>query len=98
IGTAPGAPVKITSDCGKCWRDVVVPESLGCDHMSITPLPDGRLAAFFRSRWADHIWFSQSSDQGESWSAPVPTTLPNNNSSIQATPLDNGVLAPVVTN
>ncbi|WIK10424.1 exo-alpha-sialidase [Klebsiella pneumoniae] len=88
----------ISSDCGKSWRDVAVPESLGCVHMSITPLPDGRLAAFFRSRWADHIWFSQSSDQGESWSAPVPTTLPNNNSSIQATPLDNGELALVFNN
>lgn len=86
MGNNDVSAVKISSDCGKSWRDVAVPESLGCVHMSITPLPDGRLAAFFRSRWADHIWFSQSSDQGESWSAPVPTTLPNNNSSIQATP------------
>ncbi|MCQ4062102.1 glycosyl hydrolase, partial [Klebsiella pneumoniae] len=72
VGNNDVSAVKISSDCGKSWRDVAVPESLGCVHMSITPLPDGRLAAFFRSRWADHIWFSQSSDQGESWSAPVP--------------------------
>ena len=98
VGNNDVSAVKISSDCGKSWRDVAVPESLGCVHMSITPLPDGRLAAFFRSRWADHIWFSQSSDQGESWSAPVPTTLPNNNSSIQATPLDNGELALVFNN
>ena len=56
------------------------------------------MAAFFRSRWADHIWFSHSSDQGESWSAPAPTTLPNNNSSIQATTLDNGELVLVFNN
>ncbi|HHN8522428.1 TPA: sodium:solute symporter family transporter [Klebsiella quasipneumoniae] len=98
VGNNDVSAVKISSDGGISWRDVAVPESLGCVHMSITPHPDGGLAAFFRSRWADHIWFSHSSDQGESWSAPAPTTLPNNNSSIQATTLDNGELVLVFNN
>ncbi|EPG6798095.1 sialidase family protein [Klebsiella aerogenes] len=93
VGNDDISAVKISADGGKSWRDVAVPQSLGCVHMNIIPLADGSLAAFFRSRWADHIWYSQSTDYGESWSAPIPTTLPNNNSSIQATTLSNGDLA-----
>ena len=95
VGNDDISAVKISADGGKSWRDVAVPQSLGCVHMNIIPLADGSLAAFF---WADHIWYSQSTDFGESWSAPIPTTLPNNNSSIQATTLSNGDLALVFNN
>lgn len=98
VGNDDVSAVKISADGGKSWRDVAVPQSLGCVHMNITPLADGSLAAFFRSRWADHIWYSRSTDFGESWSAPIPTTLPNNNSSIQVTTLSNGDLALVFNN
>ncbi|MTH46071.1 sialidase family protein [Intestinirhabdus alba] len=93
VGNDDISAVKISSDCGKTWRDVPVPESLGCVHMNITPLADGTLVALFRSRWADHIWISRSDDGGESWTTPEPTTLPNNNSSIQVTTLQDGRLA-----
>jgi predicted neuraminidase len=72
---------------------VAVPDSLGCVHMNITLLQDGSLLALYRSRWADFIYQSRSVDGGESWSAPVATELPNNNSSIQVTTLNNGHLA-----
>jgi predicted neuraminidase len=85
--------VKISEDRGRTWREVPVPESTGCVHMSIAPLADGSLLALFRSRWADAIHESRSSDDGETWSAPVPTELPNNNSSIQVATLANGDLA-----
>ncbi len=98
VGNDDVSAVKISADGGKSWRDVAVPQSLGCVHMNIVPLADGSLAAFYRSRWADYIWYSQSTDMGESWSAPVPTTLPNNNSSIQATALSTGELALVFNN
>ncbi|WP_316501936.1 sialidase family protein [Klebsiella aerogenes] len=98
VGNDDVSAVKISADGGKSWRDVAVPQSLGCVHMNITPLADGSLAAFFRSRWADHIWYSRSTDFGESWSAPIPTTLPNNNSSIQVTTLSNSDLALVFNN
>ncbi|EPG9946253.1 sialidase family protein [Klebsiella aerogenes] len=98
VGNDDVSAVKISADGGKSWRDVAVPQSLGCVHMNITPLADGSLTAFFRSRWADHIWYSRSTDFGESWSAPIPTTLPNNNSSIQVTTLSNGDLALVFNN
>lgn len=93
VGNDDISAVKISSDRGKTWRDVEVPQSLGCVHMNITPLLDGSLIALYRSRWADNIWYSTSTDMGESWSAPQPTTLPNNNSSIQVTTLDDGRLA-----
>jgi predicted neuraminidase len=66
--------------------------------MSIVDLRDGTLAAFYRSRWADNVYVSRSTDNGRSWSAPQPTELPNNNSSIQVTRLRNGHLAMVFNN
>lgn len=98
VGNDDISAVKISSDGGKSWRDVAVPDSLGCVHMSITALPDGTLVALYRSRWADFIYASRSTDGGESWTAPAPTTLPNNNSSIQVTTLQDGTLALVFNN
>lgn len=93
VGNDDISAVKISADKGKTWGDVIVPRSLGCVHMNITPLSNGTLLALFRSRWADHIYASHSTDGGESWSIPEATTLPNNNSSIQVTTLANGELA-----
>ncbi|MEM0654290.1 exo-alpha-sialidase [Klebsiella huaxiensis] len=93
VGNDDISAVKISSDQGKTWRDVDVPQSLGCVHMNINALPGGTLVALFRSRWADNIYYSQSVDNGESWSVPEPTELPNNNSSIQVTTLASGELA-----
>ncbi|TYG05566.1 glycosyl hydrolase [Klebsiella grimontii] len=93
VGNDDISAVKISADKGKTWRDVEVPQSLGCVHMNITALPGGTLVALFRSRWADNIYYSQSVDNGESWSVPEPTELPNNNSSIQVTTLASGELA-----
>ncbi|WP_033340957.1 sialidase family protein [Catenuloplanes japonicus] len=74
-----------TGDRGVTWHESVVPESTGCVHMNVLP----GLIAFYRSRWADHVYRS-TSDDGLRWTAPAPTVLPNNNSSIQACTLDDG--------
>jgi predicted neuraminidase len=66
--------------------------------MNIVALPDGTLAAFYRSRWADFIYRSASVDDGETWSVPQPVDLPNNNSSIQVVKLADSRLALVFNN
>lgn len=72
---------------------VDVPESLGAVHMNIIPLNGSKMVAFFRNRFSEHVLSSESGDNGESWSAPKPVNLPNNNSSIQATKLGDGRIA-----
>lgn len=98
VGNDDVSAVKISSDGGQTWRNYPVPDSVGCVHMNITPLADGSLLALYRSRWADFIYQSRSTDGGKTWSSPRATTLPNNNSSIQVTTLDNGHLALVFNN
>lgn len=87
-----------STDQGKSWTRIEIPNSLGCVHMSIVSASDGNLLAFFRSRWADFIYTTRSEDGGLTWSSPVPTELPNNNSSIQALRLQDGRLAMIFNN
>jgi predicted neuraminidase len=93
VGNSDDSAVMISDDGGATWSEHVLPGSLGCVHMNIQPVADGSLLALFRSRWADSIYESRSTDDGTTWSEPVPTELPNNNSSIQFTALADGRLA-----
>ncbi|GAA0527477.1 sialidase family protein [Saccharopolyspora thermophila] len=93
VGDRDTSAVLISDDQGATWRERQVPGSTGCVHMNVHPVADGALVALFRSRWADSIYRSESHDGGETWSVPVPTELPNNNSSIQFVPLADGSLA-----
>lgn len=93
VGSYDTSAVRISGDGGRTWQECQVPDSLGCVHMNVEQLRDGSLLALFRSRWADSIYTSRSSDRGRTWAAPVPSGLPNNNSSIQITQLSNGHLA-----
>ncbi|MDQ0822415.1 putative neuraminidase [Arthrobacter sp. V4I6] len=93
VGNSDDSAVMISDDGGASWTEHVLPGSLGCVHMNIQPVADGSLLALFRSRWADSIYESRSTDDGSTWSEPVPTELPNNNSSIQFTALADGRLA-----
>ncbi len=71
-----------------------VPNSTGRVHGSIVLSADRTiLLQFFRSRLADRIYCSKGNLEGNSWSEPEPINLPNNNSSIQACRLSNGMLA-----
>nr|KAG5688456.1 hypothetical protein BaRGS_003053 [Batillaria attramentaria] len=57
----------------------------------IRPKPgEPKLIAFFRDRNAKHIYRSESADDGVTWTKPTKTTLPNNNSGIQASVLQSG--------
>ncbi len=93
VGDDDISALRLSRDGGQTWRRIDVPESLGCVHMNVVEAGNGELLALYRSRWADFIHSSRSVDGGESWSAPQPTELPNNNSSIQATRLSDGRIA-----
>ena len=83
----------ISDDRGATWRRVDMPDSAGRVHPSIVELEDGHLVTFMRSREADFIYRSESHDFGDTWTAPVPTPLPNNNSGIGVTKLASGRIA-----
>ena len=73
---------------------VNVPMSKGRVQGSIVSTSDGKgLLQFFRSRLADKVYMSTSDLEGKHWTEPVPTMLPNNNSSIQAVRMSDGMLA-----
>jgi predicted neuraminidase len=74
--------VKVSTNGGKAWSDCEVPGSGGLVQMDIVQVSEEHFIAFFRSRYADWIYKSNSTD-GCHWSVPVPSQLPNNNSSIQ---------------
>ncbi|WP_323101121.1 sialidase family protein [Intrasporangium sp. YIM S08009] len=95
-GDADTSSVRISDDGGATWADVQVPGSLGCVHMNILLRQNGSLWACFRSRWADHVYETTSTDGGSTWAEPVATPLPNNNSSIQASALGDGRIALVL--
>jgi predicted neuraminidase len=53
------------------------------------------MPAFYRDRFAQSVRRSLSTDGGLTWGAPQPTSLPNNNSSVQAIRLSDGRVAMV---
>lgn len=96
VGDADTSSVMRSTDGGATWTEIPVPDSVGAVHMNVHALGDaGAMLALYRSRWADAIHASRSDDHGATWTAPEPTELPNNNSSVQWTPLADGRLAVV---
>ena len=92
-GSHDTANVAVSQDGGANWTLEDVPSSIGSVHMSPVKLGDGTLAAFYRRRQADYVHRSISVDGGRTWSAPSPTDVPNNNSSIAAITLADGRVA-----
>lgn len=83
---------EITGDFGKTWR-TVGPLNDGVTINSIQPTiltyPDGRLEALCRSK-NRAILATWSDDGGNTWSPLKKTSLPNNDSGIDAVTLSNG--------
>lgn len=92
--------VQRSADGGKTWRESApMRGTLGkLVQPTVVRLKSGRLLAFYRSRAADAIYKSHSDDDGETWSEPKKTPLPNNNSGIQAAMLSSGAIAIVFNN
>jgi predicted neuraminidase len=89
--------VQISSDQGRTWKECPIPDSNGLVQPDILELSPRRFIAFLRSRFADWVYTSSSED-GCSWTAPRPTQIPNNNSSIQVVRLKDGHLVMVFNN
>ncbi|WP_130860412.1 sialidase family protein [Gracilibacillus phocaeensis] len=85
--------VNISDDEGKSWKAVKIPNSRGRVHCNVLEVEKGHVIGLFRSRAADNIYFAQSFDNGDTWTEPIRTELPNNNSSISAIKLQSGNLA-----
>jgi predicted neuraminidase len=89
--------VEISQNSGATWKACRIPGMGGLVQMNIVKSPPNEFLAFFRSRYADWVYESRSSD-GCHWSAPVATCLPNNNASIQAVRLKDGHLVMAFNN
>ncbi|MEX2397599.1 MAG: exo-alpha-sialidase [Balneolales bacterium] len=94
-GSYDTAAVAVSHDKGENWSVEDVPDSPGSVHMTPIELGDNKMAAFYRRRQADFVHRSESRDGGHTWSSPVPTEVPNNNSSIGVTRLHDGRIAMV---
>jgi len=58
---------------------------------AITKLSNGRIVAYMRSQ-EGYVYVSLSSDAGKTWSTPIPTTIPNNNSGLDVLRTQSGLL------
>lgn len=94
-GSHDTAAVAVSHDDGETWAMSEVPGSIGSVHMTIVPLDGSHMVAFYRRRQSDFVYRSESLDGGATWSAPEPTDVPNNNSSINVIRLADGRLAMV---
>lgn len=81
-----------TTNAGRTWSIVDCPGGGAyLDQPSIVQLTNGDLMAYMRS-WEGYIYETHSTDFGLTWSKPVSTTLPNNNSGIDMVRLASGRL------
>ncbi|EGY16094.1 glycosyl hydrolase [Verticillium dahliae VdLs.17] len=94
IGNDDISAVLFSRDDGVTWEEKRVPGGIGAVHMNIVPPVRGQdqYVAFFRSRWADKVYRSTSTD-GIDWTSPEPNSLPNPNSGICAARLASGSIA-----
>ena len=81
---------KSTTD-GILWKETVFNDSFYLVQPSvIRPLPgQPNLIVFYRDRRQQNIYKAFSTDDGNTWTAPEATSLPNNNAGIQARTLMN---------
>ena len=78
-------------DNPKSWTLAQVQASDNLVQPSVVRTRNGTaFRAFFRDRRAENIYTALSTDEGQHWTAPSKTSLPNNNAGIEAFTLSNG--------
>lgn len=77
------------------WQEHVMKDSNYLVQPSVIRLisNSSSLVAYFRDRRHVHIYTATSDDDGNTWTEPKATSLPNNNAAIQATVLSSGDIA-----
>ncbi len=88
--------MKLSQDEGKSWKECIVSDSFARVQPTVVMVGPA-FVSFFRDRASDWIYRSSSKD-GCQWTKPEPTTLPNNNASVQAFRLANGHIVMVFNN
>ncbi|KAJ5997925.1 hypothetical protein N7522_009585 [Penicillium canescens] len=81
LGSDDISCIRVSKDEGQTWIEKEIPNSYGCVHMNVQRLKNGSYLGLFRSRWADCVYLSTSSD-GLDWIEPKQTVLPNPNAGI----------------
>jgi len=79
--------MEITQDRGMTWKqyDCIQSNYLVQPSVIRAKLGEPHLRAFFRDRRSQHIYRADSEDDGQLWTIPIKTILPNNNAAIEAT-------------
>ncbi len=83
-----------SDDSGSTWQlgDPLVSPP-GNIHPSVVQLSDGRLLAYLRTGGrSGTIWRTESTDDGDRWTTPIPIELPNPNSGLDLVKLAGGSL------
>ena len=77
--------LQTSKDGGESWHPLVeMPGTRGnLVQPTIVRLNNNDLLSFFRSRMADFIYASKSTNDGKTWTEAKPTKFPNNNAGIQ---------------
>jgi predicted neuraminidase len=91
-GAIPDYPFMLISDAQRStWHAVRAP---GADLIqpTVVRLAGARLRAWLRDENQSAVFVMDSADDGESWTEPVATALPNNNAALQALVLRSGRL------
>ena len=92
-GAIPDYPIMLISDpARRAFRAVRAP---GADLIqpTVVRVRGGGLRAWLRDENQSAVYVMDSGDDGETWSPPVATALPNNNAALQSLVLYNGVVA-----
>jgi predicted neuraminidase len=80
------------------WTEVDIKDSVDCVQPTCVRLADQSVRCWFRDRRATSIYVATSSDDGKTWTKPVPSVLPNPNVGIEAFMLKSGNIVMVFNN